>query len=781
MSSSANGFDWEDLLKISSSDSSASAVVVASASSASRDLLGESGGGSSKRFKLLAIDSVSAACICAGYVGKGGQKRFCTQAVSTSGATCTVGGHTSPKFALSGDTFYVRATNQAAFCYPSYPQALITDIEERDNVKFAVKSQPEWRDYFSKLEARQTDMYSSLTTEEYFKPPVAVKLDFDPSLSLKTPAKRLIDGYVERMWETELTPHIDVPKLPSNDGKTEDEFWNKAFKEWKQPADLISTLKTLHDGFRALGESWPTPFRDIERHFSLIGNDMEKIQVAIERLRTDMGKPISILDVDSPDIWCALDHLATSVADLQQAIGTGNDISEITSTLKELQNRQLQLQSEITTLKMQHTSYDERFNTIGPIIKKILSTTSTSIDTSKSYVELEQRLANLEIKPANAAYQELLLRMTNLELAMNHTRSSTASPSAHDSIGTTPPDVRDTIAQLNAKLVSLERRVVGDGLSIGSYVFQSFEDLSVWMKVHVANNRYGLFVDVIGLFELFCTEHVDASTTIGTFHSSQRTGFATMYESSLAASMQNVLPSLLGKGSVDGMDTSRFLPGLRDPDKWSHNGVTGLRYQIERELPNVDSQLTAEINTAFADSFEASGLARECLFRSKRFISDLCHFITTDFEFWSGRGYARIDAWSLVCQSLRRIFEDIHSERVYGRHVKSGNDELTAAKYVWAVCKAHQVMKDYSKRNFYEHPSVSAVVARHLASNHMKPNDDSKVLSTQVKRCESSINDMIRKFDALESRVSNKLQHGGGGNGNGNQNKKGKKREEDAS
>jgi len=184
-------------------------------------------------------------------------------------------------------------------------------------------------------------------------------------------------------------------------------------------------------------------------------------------------------------------------------------------------------------------------------------------------------------------------------------------------------------------------------------------------------------------------------------------------------------------------------------------------FQIERELPNVDSQLGAEINTAFADSSEAASLARECLYRSKRFITDLCHFITTDFEFWVGRGYAKIDAWSLVCQSLRRIFEDIHAERVFGRHVKSGDEALTAAKYVWAVFKAQQVMGDYSKRHFYEHPSVSAVVARHLASNHMKPNDEGKKLSIQIKRCESSVTDLLRKFDALDSRVNNKLQQGG--------------------
>ena len=85
-SSSAKDFDWVQL-RLSSSDSTTSAVA-SSASSIPRDLPGESGGGTSKRFKLLAIDSVLSACICAGYVGKGGQKRFCTQIVSSVGGSC---------------------------------------------------------------------------------------------------------------------------------------------------------------------------------------------------------------------------------------------------------------------------------------------------------------------------------------------------------------------------------------------------------------------------------------------------------------------------------------------------------------------------------------------------------------------------------------------------------------------------------------------------------------------------------------------------------------------
>jgi len=237
-------------------------------------------------------------------------------------------------------------------------------------------------------------------------------------------------------------------------------------------------------------------------------------------------------------------------------------MSSISTTLEDLEKRQVLLGTNITDLRAKNIEYEDRFNTIGPIIKRMMSAPgSIPLSTAMPAGDLERRILKLESTGANKIVQQLCERVSSLEL--NGPQRGTPVSWLHDSGTDTTPDLgffRDAIGKLNAKVDSLERRVVGDGLSIGLYVFQSFEDLRVWMKTHVPNNRYGLFVDVIGLFELFCTEHVDVSTTIGTFHSSQRTGFATMYESSLAASMQNVLPSLLGKGNTDGMDTSRFLP-----------------------------------------------------------------------------------------------------------------------------------------------------------------------------------------------------------------------------
>mmetsp|Transcript_24659 Transcript_24659/g.35383 ORF Transcript_24659/g.35383 Transcript_24659/m.35383 type:complete len:205 (+) Transcript_24659:91-705(+) len=199
-SATSKGFDWE-LLKASSSESSTSPSVPALPRGGS----GESGGVVSKRFQLLSIDSLESASVCAGYVGKS-KKRFCTQIVSRAGASCSTLSHVSPKFNLVANSFYMRATNQVAFCYPSYPYELIPDYERRESLKVEAKTQADWRSFFSGLE-RSDDADDFVDS----KPSASIKLNFDPSLPLKTPAKRFIDGKVNRIWETELTPYIDVP------------------------------------------------------------------------------------------------------------------------------------------------------------------------------------------------------------------------------------------------------------------------------------------------------------------------------------------------------------------------------------------------------------------------------------------------------------------------------------------------------------------------------------------------------------------------------------------
>lgn len=131
---------------------------------------------------------------------------------------------------------------------------------------------------------------------------------------------------------------------------------------------------------------------------------------------------------------------------------------------------------------------------------------------------------------------------------------------------------------------------------------------------------------------------------------------------------------------------------------------------------------------------------------------DVCNFIQRDFDFWRHKGYTKKEAWEFTCLSVRRIFEDIHVVRVVGRDCRDiTNPQLTATMILWATIKTHSVMEEYSRRNFFEHPSISAVIARHLASQHSKvdsTNDD------RIKKLEANVTELTTKLDQLESRIA---------------------------
>jgi hypothetical protein len=139
---------------------------------------------------------------------------------------------------------------------------------------------------------------------------------------------------------------------------------------------------------------------------------------------------------------------------------------------------------------------------------------------------------------------------------------------------------------------------------------------------------------------------------------------------------------------------------------------------------------------------------------------ELCQFITLDFQKWKHRGHSKKDAWKMTAVCVRRIFEELYSERVVARDVyDQANPTFTTGKYLWATWKAHAVMARYLKHQFYEHPSISAVLARHLADNYVKPDDAQgtkiKALENQIKHLETTQSTLQSKYDTLRVAFNN--------------------------
>jgi hypothetical protein len=244
---------------------------------------------------------------------------------------------------------------------------------------------------------------------------------------------------------------------------------------------------------------------------------------------------------------------------------------------------------------------------------------------------------------------------------------------------------------------------------------------------------------------------VDADKTFQALHNQQKTGFSSMYEARVAASVQNIFPIVLGKASASGMDDSEYIPAIQDPNKWD-NGVTGVKHQICRGMSDVEYQLESAIDSVLASYPEARQIAKECLFKAKRFIADLCNFISNDYQKWRVRGYGQKDSWRMTAVCVRRIFEEIHSERVVARDIYDYKDFVfSTAKFLWATWKAHVVMDRYIKHQFYEHPYIATVLARHLADNYIKPDD---ALAAKLSALDKSHKTLVTRVDTLSTKQS---------------------------
>jgi hypothetical protein len=276
--------------------------------------------------------------------------------------------------------------------------------------------------------------------------------------------------------------------------------------------------------------------------------------------------------------------------------------------------------------------------------------------------------------------------------------------------------------------------LLGGGVQIGTKTFQSFEDVQVWVVAELPIHRYGLFVDAVSLLDFFLfLGHIDTEKQLSAFHSQQKAGFATQYELRVATSIQNLFPHVFGK---TGSDDSQYLPGVTSPDKWG-NGSHGLKHSINKGMGLVEKQVENAIHSVLSPYPEVKRLAIECLYKAKRFITELYTFISDDFAKWKSRGHGKNDAWQMNSVCVRRIFEEIHAEHIVARDGYDHQDvAFTTARILWATWKAHMVMDRYLKHQFYEHPVVAAVLARHLADNYVKPDD---AVSSKVTFLEKSL------------------------------------------
>jgi len=649
--------------------------------------------------------------------------KFCLKLCDGEDA-CNVPTHSTRKAKLQIDHFYVKETDSKAFCEPKLSMILLSD-KQREHLHSLNLTKDNWVQLFLSVEKGELAPWfpgdlvlKDMATETQIPSQV---VDFTLASPRAADLKTGVFG---------IFPALSYEDDHASNSDREDEQDNMSFGE------VISTVKDFKHRFGRIKNKWTSAFQDIKVGHLMVTSDIERLGKLIQ---DHLGVP-SQGTVSHTNVWEALAYVAST---MQQGLESAHlSLTSFSEKFDDIVSNQMIWQTEVDTkvISVQDTlkRHESRFSKILPILMHVQrSPTTAQAAPVGDVTTLQEQVAALTAS------------VTALQEAQWH--STAAAPPGMLQDQTT---VDETLRDLQAQVKLLQVRIVGSGVQIGGVVFQCFDDVRSWVTAKFQIRRYGLFVDGVSLLDFFSfVSHVDTEKSVSAFYNQQKSGFVSMYEARVASSTQNLFPMVFGRSTATGMDDSEYLPALQDPDKWD-NGITGLRYQINRGMSDVEFQLESSIDTILRDYPEPRQIAKDCLYKAKRFVTDLCNFITQDYQKWQHRGHGKKESWRMTTVCVRRIFEEIHSQRVVARDILDVNDaDFTCAKFLWATWKAHDTMSLYVRHQFYEHPSIAAVLARHLADNHVKPDAASSTKLNSLEKAIKNINGRLDSFQATSDRL----------------------------
>jgi hypothetical protein len=337
--------------------------------------------------------------------------------------------------------------------------------------------------------------------------------------------------------------------------------------------------------------AWSKPFCDVESSYKLLVADLKIINENILNLHTHVGKPIQIKGMSAGSIWGALNTLAVAQAELEAASESMED----------------QLIIKITNHLDNHAPLQQTLHGLEHLeqLSSMLDTHLTSLENSlhvhgerfKHIKQVLQQIPNLMQQQPQASHLDTLdEKIYQFETQLSHTSTRQSNHVLHNN-----DSIEESLAMMQEEIRLLKQRVVQSGTTIGNLVFQSYEDFAIWVKTGVPTGRFGLFVDGHSLLDFFSfVGFLEAEAVAHSFHSSNKSGFKSMLETQVAASMQNFFPAPFGKVTGEKIEDSESLPGIPGPDKFD-NGSTGVQCKILRGMKDISSQFESNIDKVLQD------------------------------------------------------------------------------------------------------------------------------------------------------------------------------------
>ena len=726
--SSNNSFDDthanDDILNALKSNTSSPLAGNTTATSFTGKFLSQGGGMvdpdiCSKQVNVTCLHKYSSSPLCLGLIGIH-KNSFCLKPKSA----CRVSSHTLSSFEPDLDHFYINKNQNgdSAWCDFKLHKNLgdvlkLQGIDMNDR-----KSLEDWKFIFSSSSSLQHEPPSEIERAiQFMKDPPKV------ALSMKTPAKKKS----QKVVTSDEKIMIDMARIEANAAlllitQSEKDDWSTTV-----PQDLITYIETLSDTTKKLISEFSDMHVSIEELPTLedLSSDFTDISSALIGLKTSLGNNTIGL---YPDIWTAINEIESANSEINL-----NVTDEITRSQKELA-------SKLTSCQTVLHSYGQRWAALGqnwlPLLSKheqdidlLKSQSSSSLDmdsllnTGLSSKRQHSTATNVSTPTINEV--KLLERVDALEVRLQQMEERNAdnkSVTFHPTMDSPTPR-RDAFGFGSA------------GVSFKQYYFANENEVKVWMKKNLSTPSHGLFVDLVSFTQFFGDDaYVERNVSLNDLYISNKIGYQTMADAYVATSFENVLPAAYGRNAAStsnkstsnvDMSSQLELPGLPSFAKWDHtDGGTGRKYWIVKECRKTGIQIDGMIRAQLDGAPQL--LAKDLLTDSISMSEALFNFISTSYQdtYNSGR-FDTDQAWQLTCKFVKRIFVELGDVRITARAGIHINDPWTsAAKFLFATLRAHEVMHSFMRLDIKNHPSISSEIVKFICYSQ-PATDTSEVLS----------------------------------------------------
>ena len=302
----------------------------------------------------------------------------------------------------------------------------------------------------------------------------------------------------------------------------------------------------------------------------------------------------------------------------------------------------------------------------------------------------------------------------------------------------------------NSSMQRLQSKVDTSAIKFGSLGVTSVDDCKAWVALKFGSQAYGLLFDLNLVLE-WCApqENGDVLSMLTTMEKRHKMQIATTNEARAIYSMKNEFPQLLYKDFPGtGRDPS-FLTAMKEFADWEAP-ETGVRDRILNRLGNMNSMFGEQIATTMSAEPEARALALSMLSVSVGCCRELVtYFDETMNELTIKPKFATRKAFSLVTQVVRRFFMDLYKVRAQVYSSLSTTDSAGQCAWIlYGVLRTHDVMAEYVKARFKNHPSVSSEYIRFLSTN--SGFESLKTLEDQVESLKKTSCQLVKDVTAAK-------------------------------